>query len=71
MPGQSRDDGTEGDPKMLTHAFVTNNAAGFWTIARRGVDQADQQLAEVEAEFRLTADAAAKRGMVVTRRGES
>lgn len=56
---------------MLTHAFVTNNAAGCWTIARRGVDQADQELAEVEAEFRLTADAAAKRGMAFTLRGES
>ena len=56
---------------MLTHAFVTTNAAGFWTIARRGVDQADQELAEVEAECRLTADAAAKLAMVFTRRGES
>lgn len=56
---------------MLTHAFVTNHSAGFWAIARRGVDQADQELAEVEAEFRLTADAAAKRAMVFTLRGES
>jgi ribose transport system substrate-binding protein len=40
-------------------AFVTNNAADFWTIARRGVEQADAEMPEVEAEFRLTADGTA------------
>ena len=34
-------------------AFVTNNSADFWTIARRGVEKADEELADVEAEFRL------------------
>ena len=56
---QSRDSGTERDPKTLKVAFVTNNSADFWTIARRGVEQADQELADVEAEFRLTADGTA------------
>ena len=27
-------------------AFVTNNAADFWTIARKGCEQADSELAE-------------------------
>ena len=40
-------------------AFVTNNAADFWTIARRGVEKADAELATVETEFRLTADGTA------------
>jgi ribose transport system substrate-binding protein len=56
---QSRDGGTERDAKTLKVAFVTNNSADFWTIARRGVEQADRELADVEAEFRLTADGTA------------
>jgi ribose transport system substrate-binding protein len=40
-------------------AFVTNNAADFWTIARRGVEKADAELADVETEFRLTSDGTA------------
>jgi ribose transport system substrate-binding protein len=34
-------------------AFITNNAADFWTIARRGTDKADAELAGVTVEFRL------------------
>ena len=56
---QSRGGGTEGGPRTLKVAFVTNNSADFWTIARRGVERADQELADVEAEFRLTADGTA------------
>lgn len=48
-----------GGAKVLKVAFVTNNSADFWTIARRGVEKADQELADVEAEFRLTADGTA------------
>jgi len=55
----SRDQTTEGGAKTLKVAFVTNNSADFWTIARRGVEKADQELADVEAEFRLTADGTA------------
>jgi ribose transport system substrate-binding protein len=40
-------------------AFVTNNAADFWTIARRGVEKADAELSDVETEFRLTSDGTA------------
>ena len=34
-------------------AFITNNAADFWTIARKGTEKADAGLADVEVEFRL------------------
>jgi ribose transport system substrate-binding protein len=45
--------------RPLRVAFVTNNSADFWTIARRGVERADEELADVEAEFRLTPDGTA------------
>src|SRR5690349_15862762 len=48
-----------GTSKTVRLAFVTNNSADFWTIARRGVEKADQELADVEAEFRITADGTA------------
>ncbi|HWW75469.1 MAG TPA: substrate-binding domain-containing protein, partial [Pyrinomonadaceae bacterium] len=40
-------------------AFVTNNAADFWTIARRGVEKADNELTDVTAEFRIPDDGTA------------
>jgi ribose transport system substrate-binding protein len=45
--------------KQLKLAFVTNNSADFWTMARRGVEKADGELADVSAEFRLTSDGTA------------
>src|SRR4029450_1123304 len=33
--------------------FVPNNAADFWTIARKGTEKADAELADVTVEFRL------------------
>jgi ribose transport system substrate-binding protein len=39
--------------KTIKLAFVTNNSADFWTIARRGVEKADAELTDVEVEFRL------------------
>ena len=45
--------------KVLKLAFVANNAADFWTIARRGVEKADAELQDVDAEFRLTPDGTA------------
>src|SRR4029079_3366105 len=47
------------NPKPIKLAFVTNNSADFWTIARRGVEKADAELADVETEFRLTSDGTA------------
>jgi hypothetical protein len=44
--------GTAGDsasPARLS--FVTNTAADFWTMARKGTEQADLELAGVEVEF--------------------
>ncbi|MCP9494863.1 MAG: sugar-binding protein [Pyrinomonadaceae bacterium MAG19_C2-C3] len=40
-------------------AFVTNNASDFWTIARKGTEKADAELADVTVEFRLPADGTA------------
>ena len=40
-------------------AFVTNNASDFWTIARRGTEKADEELPDVEVEFRIPSDGTA------------
>ncbi|HYE74010.1 MAG TPA: sugar-binding protein [Blastocatellia bacterium] len=45
--------------KQLRLAFVTNNAADFWTIARRGVEKADNELANVTTEFLIPSDGTA------------
>jgi ribose transport system substrate-binding protein len=51
--------GNKEPSKQLKLAFVTNNSADFWTMARRGVEKADVELADVSAEFRLTSDGTA------------
>lgn len=43
----------------LRVAFVTNNASDFWTIARRGTEKADGELADVTVEFRIPSDGTA------------
>jgi ribose transport system substrate-binding protein len=48
-----------GGAKKFKVAFVTNNAADFWTIARRGCDKAAQDLPNVSVEFRIPADGTA------------
>ena len=45
--------------KKTKLAFVTNNASDFWTIARKGVAQADSELPNVDVEFRIPADGTA------------
>src|SRR5262249_8799520 len=45
--------------KELRLAFVTNNSADFWTIARRGVEKADAELPDVSAEFKICSDGTA------------
>ena len=40
-------------------AFVTNNASDFWTIARRGCEQADGELPNVDVEFKIPSDGTA------------
>lgn len=39
--------------KKLKLAFVSNNAANFWTIARRGTEEAEKSLGNVEVLFRI------------------
>ena len=39
--------------KRLKLAFVSNNAANFWTIARAGCDEAAKQLGDVDVDFRI------------------
>src|SRR5687767_8260038 len=56
---RSAEEASSNGAKTLKLAFVTNNSADFWTIARRGVEKADQELADVQAEFRMTADGTA------------
>jgi ribose transport system substrate-binding protein len=45
--------------RELKLAFVTNNSSDFWTIARRGVEKADNELPEITVEFRITSDGTA------------
>jgi ribose transport system substrate-binding protein len=46
-------------PKLLRVAFVTNNAADFWTIARKGCERADGELPDVAVEFKIPSDGTA------------
>jgi len=39
--------------KKLKLAFVSNNASPFWTIARAGCNDAQQELGNVEVDFRI------------------
>jgi ribose transport system substrate-binding protein len=43
--------GSSGKTRKL--AFVTNNPSDFWTIARKGCEKADQELAGAEVEFKI------------------
>jgi ribose transport system substrate-binding protein len=45
--------------KRLKLAFVPNNAANFWTIARRGCKRAEQELGTVKLEFRMPSSGSA------------
>jgi ribose transport system substrate-binding protein len=56
---RSQESAGTGSARVLKLAFVTNNSADFWTIARKGVEKADAELADVEADFRLTSDGTA------------
>src|SRR5436190_3685632 len=52
----NKTDSGEPTKKELKLAFVTNNNSDFWTIARKGVEKADNELADVSAEFKIAAD---------------
>ena len=42
--------------KRLKLAFVVNNAATFWTIARAGTEDAAKELGNVDVDFRIPSD---------------
>lgn len=46
-------------PQNLRLAFVTNNTADFWTIARKGTEKADAELNDVTVEFRMPSEGTA------------
>ena len=48
-----------GGAKPLTLAFVPNSAADFWTIARKGTEQAEKDLENVKVDFLIPSDATA------------
>jgi ribose transport system substrate-binding protein len=51
--------GRRGAGKLHKLAFVTNNASDFWTIARKGTEQAAAQLPSAQVEFRIDSDGTA------------
>jgi ribose transport system substrate-binding protein len=56
----SCDSGNSGEAsKELKLAFVTNNNSDFWMIARKGMEKADGELADVSAEFKIDSDGTA------------
>ena len=53
-------------PSKFRVAFVTNNAADFWTIARKGCEQAGREIPNVEVEFKIpSAPTAAEQRRVI------
>ena len=42
--------------KKLKLAFVSNNAANFWSFARAGCNAAAKELGDVDVDFRITQD---------------
>src|SRR5690348_15260626 len=42
-----------GGEKKVKLAFVPNNSANFWTIARQGCEDAEKQLGNVQLKFRM------------------
>lgn len=46
-------------PENLRLAFVTNNSSDFWTIARKGTEKADAELADVTVDFRIPSEGTA------------
>ena len=52
-------DSPGGGPKKLKLAFVTNNAADFWTIARAGCNQAAKEHPNLTVDFQIPSDGTA------------
>ncbi|HEX4052702.1 MAG TPA: sugar-binding protein [Tepidisphaeraceae bacterium] len=45
--------------KKIRLAFITNNAADFWTICRAGCNKAAQENPDIDVDFQMLADASA------------
>ncbi len=56
--GTSSADSSAAPKRKLKLAFVSNNAATFWTIARAGCMDAQKQLGDVEVDFRIPSSGA-------------
>lgn len=50
---------TGGSGNNFKVAFVTNNASDYWTIARKGVEKADAELANITVDFKIPSDGTA------------
>src|SRR5688500_12553183 len=49
----------DGARKTLKVSFITNNAADFWTLARRGCEKADAELDNVVVDFKIPGEGTA------------
>src|SRR5215475_12533409 len=58
-------DSTKSESKPVKLAFVTNNAADFWTVAHKGVDAAGKELSNATVEYRVADGTAATRRQIV------
>jgi ribose transport system substrate-binding protein len=59
-PAAKPSDGPKAEPgRTLRLAFVSNTAADFWRIARKGCEKAVEELGNVNLEFRMPADGTA------------
>ena len=57
--------GCDGRSSASRLAFITNNAADFWTIARKGTERAAAELPDFTVEFRLGDGTAAEQKRIV------
>ena len=53
------------EAKKVKLAFVTNNPADFWTMARKGVEAADKELENADVEFQIADGTAADQRRIV------
>lgn len=58
-PSANTNNSSVATSKELKLAFVTNNASDYWTIARKGVEKADEELNDVTVEFKLPGEGTA------------
>lgn len=58
-------DSAKSESKQVKLAFVTNNTADFWTVARKGVEAADKETDSATVEFRLADGTAADQRRIV------